>query len=74
MGRWSVIEALILRRGGRLRAGCAVADADLKLWEAFMPYVDDIKSGRITTAVAWTILAVAVVATAVVVVFLAGAQ
>ena len=39
-----------------------------------MPYVDDITNGRITTAVAWTILAVAFAATAAVVVFLAAAR
>ena len=36
-----------------------------------MPYVDDIKSGNITSTVAWSILAVAFAAAAVVVVFLA---
>jgi hypothetical protein len=39
--------------------------------EAAMPCVDDIKSGNITTAAAWSILAVALAATAAVVVFLA---
>ena len=39
-----------------------------------MPYVDDIKSGRMTTAVTWTILVVAFAAAATVVVFLAAAH
>ena len=46
----------------------------LPAWEAAMPYVDDIKSGRMTTAVAWTILVVAFAAAATVVVFLAAAH
>jgi hypothetical protein len=36
-----------------------------------MPYVDDIKRGNITTAVAWSILAVAFAAATAVVAFLA---
>jgi hypothetical protein len=39
--------------------------------EAAMPYIDDIKNGNITTAVAWSILAVALTATVAIVVFLA---
>ena len=42
------------------------------LWEeAAMPYLDDIKSGNMTPAVTWSILAVALAATATIVVFLA---
>jgi hypothetical protein len=43
----------------------------LAAWEAAMPYVDDIKSGNITSAVALTILAVAFAAAMVIVTFLA---
>ena len=39
-----------------------------------MPYVDDIKSGNITTAVAWTILVVAFAAAAAVITFLNAAH
>ena len=45
--------------------------ARLAAWEAAMAYVDDIKSGNITSAVALSILAVAFAAAMVIVTFLA---
>ena len=42
--------------------------------EAFMPYVDDIKRGNVTSAVAWTILLVAFAAAAAVIVTLAAVR
>ena len=46
----------------------AWADGDrIEPLEAFMPYLDDIRRGRLTSAVAWTIFLVAFAAVAVVV-------
>jgi hypothetical protein len=39
-----------------------------------MPFIDDIKSGNITTAVAWAILPASLAATAAFVAFLAAAH